>query len=288
MKYNRKDFLKLSSGVAGAMALSPLLNNFSLPPDARKLKTFGLQLYSVRDVFEKDPKGTLPQIAAMGYKQIESYERAAGMFWGMTNIDFKKYMDDLGMSIISSHCEIDKNFEKKADEAAAIGMKYLIYNWPFSQQPMDEYKRKAEVFNKSGEICKKAGLGFAYHNYESSFQLVEGIFPHDVLMNETDPSLVDHQMDIYYVITAGENPETWLKKYPDRFRLCHIKDRVKGTTKKADTCDLGTGSIDFPSILKTARKNGMQYYIAEQEDYPNSTSMKSAAADAEYMRGLRI
>lgn len=288
MNYNRKQFLKLSAATAGAMAISPAFNHFFENDNSSRLKTFGLQLYTVRDLFEKDPRGTLKQIAAMGYKQVEGYERTPGIFWGMTNMELKKYMDELGMSFISSHCEIDKSFEKKTEEAAAIGMKYLIYNWPFTQQPIDEYKRKAELFNKCGDVCKKAGIRFAYHNYESSFQLVDGIYPHDLLMKETDPSLVDHQMDIYWVVSAGQDPETWLKKYPGRFLLSHIKDRVKGTTKHEDTCDLGTGSIDFPSILKTAKKNGMKYFFVEQEHYPNSTPMKSAEADAEYMRRLRI
>ena len=288
MNINRKQFLKLGGSAAGAIALSPLTHNLFTGENTSRIKTFGLQLYTVRDLFEKDPRGTLKQIAAMGYKQVEGYERAAGIFWGLTNIEFKNYMDELGMTFISSHCEIEKDFEKKAEEAAAIGMKYLIYNWPFSQQPIDEYKKKAELFNKCGEVCKKVGIHFAYHNYESSFQLVNGIYPHDLLMKETDPSLVDHQMDIYWVVSAGQDPETWLKKYPGRFRLSHIKDRVNGTTKKEDTCDLGTGSIDFPSILKTAKENGMKYFIVEQEHYPNSTPMKSAEADAEYMRKLKI
>lgn len=288
MNHTRKQFLQLSGGALGALSLSPFINNFLLNDEPRKLKTFGLQLYSIRDIFEKDPKGALKLIAGFGYKQLEGYERAPGIFWGMKNTEFKKYVEDLGMSFISTHCEIDNGFEKKADEAAAIGMKYLIYNWPFSQQPMDEYRKKAEAFNKCGEICRKAGIRFAYHNYQSSFQMVDGVFPHDLLMNETDSSLVDHQMDIYWVVAAGQDPEVWLKKYPDRFRLCHIKDRVKGTTKIEDTCDLGTGSIDFPSILKTARKNGMQYYIVEQEHYPNSTQLKSAEANAEYMRNMRF
>lgn len=287
MKQSRKDFLKLSAGIAGSMALSPVLNNL-FKDDPRKLKTFGLQLYSIRDIFEKDPKGALKLIAGFGYKQLEGYERAPGLFWGMKNTEFKKYVEDMGMSFISTHCEIDSGFEKKANEAAAIGMKYLIYNWPFSQQPMDEYRKKAEAFNKCGEICRKAGIGFAYHNYQSSFKLVDGVYPHDVLMKETDSDLVHHQMDIYWVVAAGADPEEWLKKYPGRFRLCHIKDRVKGSIKEEDTCDLGTGSIDFPSLLKTARKNGMQYYIAEQEHYPNSTQLKSAEANAGYMRNLRF
>jgi sugar phosphate isomerase/epimerase len=286
--HNRKNFLKLSAGLAGSMALSPAINDLLMDEDPRKLKTFGIQLYTIRDVFEKDPRGAIKQIAAFGYKQLEGYERAQGIFWGMKNTELKKYTEDLGMSFISSHCEIEKDFERKAGAAAAIGMKYLIYNWPYSQQTMDEYKRKAELFNKCGETCQKAGLRFAYHNYESSFQLVDGIYPHDVLMKETDSTLVDHQMDIYWLVSAGQDPEVWLKKYPNRFRLCHIKDRVKGTTKREDTCDLGTGSIDFPKILKTARKNGMQYYLVEQEHYPDSTPLKSAEADAEYMKKLKI
>lgn len=286
MKQSRKEFIKLSAGVAGSLALSPVIKNFI--ENEGKLKIFGLQLYSVRDVFEKDPKGTLKLVAEMGYKQVEGYERTPGIFWGMKNTEFKKYMDDLGMSFISSHCEIDKDFERKAQEAAAIDMKYLIYNWPYSQQTLDEYKRKAVLFNKCGETCKKAGIRFAYHNYESSFQLVDGVFPHDVLMKETDPSLVDHQMDIYWLANAGQDPENWLKKYPNRFRLCHIKDREKGATKKEATCDLGKGTIDFPKILRTAKQNGMQYYIAEQEHYPNSTSLKSAKANAEYLKKLKI
>ncbi|HMK26726.1 MAG TPA: sugar phosphate isomerase/epimerase [Chitinophagaceae bacterium] len=288
MNHTRKQFLQISSASLGALALSPLTKSFLLNDESPKLKTFGLQLYTIRDIFEKDPKDALKQISTFGYKQIEGYERAPGIFWGMKNTEFKKYVDGLGMNFISSHCEIDKDFEKKAGEAAAIGMKYLIYNWPYSQQPMDEYKKKAALFNKCGETCRKAGIRFAYHNYESSFQLVDGVYPHDVLMKETNSALVDHQMDIYWVITAGQDPETWFKKYPNRFKLCHIKDRVKGTTKREDTCDLGTGSIDFPRILKTAKTNGMQYYIAEQEHYPNSTPLKSAAADAEYMKKLKI
>ncbi|MEO6613550.1 MAG: sugar phosphate isomerase/epimerase [Chitinophagaceae bacterium] len=288
MNHTRKQFLKWSAAGAGALALSPLTKSLLLDDDRRKLKTFGLQLYSVRDVFEKDPKGALKQVAAMGYKQVEGYERAPGLFWGMTNTEFKRTMDELGMSFISSHCDIHKDFEKKTGEAAAIGMKYLVYNWPYSYQPMDEYKKHAELFNKCGETCKKAGIRFAYHNYESSFQLVDGMYPHDLMMKETDPALVDHQMDIYWVVAAGQDPEYWLRKYPNRFKLCHIKDRVKGSTKREDTCDLGTGSIDFPSILKTARKNGMEYYFAEQEHYPNSTPMKSAEADAAYMKRLKI
>ena len=261
MKYSRKSFLKLSGSLAAAVALSEYENNFLTNELPGKIKSFGLQLYTLRNDMLKDPKAVLKQVAGYGYKQIESYEGPKGMFWGMTNKEFKSYMEELGMKIVASHCDINKNFEKKADEAAATGMKYLIYNWPGKKEPMDEYNRLADSFNKCGEICRKAGLRFANHNYDKSFELLDGKYPQDVLMQNTDPALVDYQMDIYWVVSGGADPISWLKKYPNRFRLCHIKDRIKGATERDASCTLGEGSIDFSNILKIAKKNGMQYYI---------------------------
>ncbi len=285
-RLTRKEFLKLNAGLAGSLVLSPSLDLFLNSGD-KKLKTFGLQLYTIRDIFEKDPKAAIKQISAFGYKQLEGYERSLGLFWGMKNTEFKKYVEDLGMEFISSHCDTDKDLDRKAAEAAAIGMKYLIHAWDGNCKTIDDYKRLAETFNTQAGVCKRNGIGYAFHNHFFTFKKMEDQFPQDVLMQNTDPSLVDFEFDLYWAVSMGQDPVTWLEKYPTRFRLCHIKDRTKGTTKIEDTCDLGTGSIDFPAILKVAKKNGMQYYIAEQEHYPVS-SLKSAETDAEYMRDLKF
>ena len=109
-------------------------------------------------------------------------------------------------------------------------------------------------------------------------------------MQNTDPDLVDFEMDMYWVVTAGENPIAWIKKYPKRFRLCHVKDRKKGAaaTDKDASCDLGTGSIDYPKILKSAKKAGVQYFIVEQEKWDGTTPLQAAATDAKYMKSLSI
>ena len=292
MDNSRRKFIKITSGVTTGFALSGLsgLSYFSSCEETGKLKKFGIQLYTLRDVVPKDPKGVLKQLASFGYTQIESYEGQQGMFWGMSNTDFKKYMDDLGMSIVSSHCDINKDFEKKSAEAAAIGMKYLICPWLGPQKSLDDYKRHADEFNKRGEICKKNEIRFAYHNHDYSFKPMNGQLPQDVMMNATYASLVDYELDMFWVVTAGEDVEGWLKKYKNRFRLCHVKDRSKtaGTNNGQNSVDLGTGSINWPSVLKTAKENGMEYFIVEQEYYPASTPMKSAEANAEYMRRLKI
>ncbi len=300
MEYKRRDFIRLSSQLAAGLVLVPSACKLMPKKDEdkakdntvanEKIEQFGLQLYTLRDDMPKDPKGVLSQVATYGYKQIESYEGQKGMFWGMSNTEFKTFLDGLGMTIVSSHCDINKNLEKKANEAAAIGMKYLICPSISPQKTIEEYKQKAAFFNQCGETCKKAGIRFAYHNHDYSFLTLEGQVPQDVLMNNTDPSLVDYEMDIYWVVTAGQDPIPWLKKYPNRFTLAHVKDRQKGAplSKKEASVVVGQGSIDWPSVLKEGKNQGMKYFIVEQEKYEGTTPMKAVEADAQYMKTIKI
>ena len=293
---SRRNFLRKSGMLASGLAFGSLavkatqgtsfLNNFD------KLREFGLQLWTIKDVLPKDPQGTLQQVSSFGYKQIEGFEGGKGMFWGMTNKEFKKNMDDLGMQFISSHCDMNNNngqFEKKAALAGEIGMKYLICPFYGAQKTLDDYKKAADKFNASGEICKKNGLRFAYHNHWYTFQVQDGVQPQEILMKNTDPGLVDYEMDIYWVATVGADPAEWLQKYPNRFRLVHIKDRKKDAGPKDfdASCDVGTGSIDFAKIAKVASKSGVQYYIVEQEKFAGST-LDAAKVDAQYMKSLEV
>ena len=294
MTYNRRKFLKQTTGIASGFALASIASNSLIGcdffEDNKKIKNFGLQLYSLRDDLPKDPKGVLKQVASFGYKQIESYEGKDGMFWGMGHTGFKSYMDELGMTIISSHCDIEKDFEKKAAEAAAIGMKYLICPWKGPQKSIDDYKKFADQFNQKGEVCKRNGIRFAYHNHDYSFKMQDGQLPQDVMMNGTDPNLVDFEMDIYWVVTGGHDPIAWFKKYPNRFTACHVKDRSKNPVADngKNSVDLGTGTIDFAKILKAAKGKGMEYFIVEQEAYPGGSPLNAAKVGAEYMKTLKI
>lgn len=278
----RRDFLKTTTATLALTAITGKIAGCSTSSfsGSGSIKDFGLQLYTLRDLMPKDPKGILRQVAAMGYNQIESYDHETlGIFWGMKNTEFKKYMDDLGMKLISSHCDHTRNLENTADQAASINMKYLLCPWIGPQKTLDAYKSAAESFNKAGEICRQRGIRFGYHNHEYTFNKVEGQFPQDILMRNTDSSLVDYEMDIYWVVFAGQDPVEWLKKYPGRFPLSHVKDGRSGKT-----ATLGTGTIDYPVILKEAKNAGMKYFMVEQEDYVGTTPIDAAKADGDYMK----
>ncbi len=131
MSYKRREFLKVTTTIASGLALTSLAGKLAGCNSSNRMAvnnpTFGIQLYTLRDDMPKDPKGILKHLSSFGYKQIESYEHdKLGMFWGMKNTEFKQYMDELGMKIVSSHADMNKDFERKAAEAGAIGMDYLI------------------------------------------------------------------------------------------------------------------------------------------------------------------
>ncbi len=285
MSTSRRDFLR--SGTFAALGLSlPFAGKSSLLVGLapyKKISAFGIQLWTVKEDMGKDAKATLQKLSSYGYKQIESFEGPKGFFWGWKNTEFKKYMDDLGMNLVSAHCNNTVDFERKAAEAAEIGMKYLICPYKGPQKSMDDYKKFADEFNKSGEICKKNGIRFAYHNHDYSFKPINGEVPQEVMMNMTDKNLVDYEMDIYWVVAAGEDPKAWFAKHPGRFKLCHVKDLAK-TAKGHESVQIGKGTIDFASILKVGEKHGMKYHIIEQEAFTGTNPLESAEADAKYMK----
>ena len=289
-KQTRRDFLKVSGGLAavGAIGGAGLLSACARSEGDGKAATrpFGLQLYTLRDVLPGDPRGVLKQVADFGYDQIESYEGAQGIFWGMGNTGFKSYLEELGMTALSSHVGNFNEFEsfrKKADEAAAIGMKYLICPYA-KRETLDQYRALADDFNKAGEIAKAAGIRFAYHNHAYSFEKVDGQYPQDIFMERTSPELVDFEMDIYWVVYADEDPVAWLKKYEGRFTLSHVKDLRRDGETQSTT--LGRGVIDWGPLLSTARGLGMKYFIVEQEQYAGTSPLEATKDNAQFLAKL--
>jgi sugar phosphate isomerase/epimerase len=288
---NRRLFIR--NGGILALSIPFMKGNIISAYDGVSLPAIGIQLYMVREDMKKDPEGTLKKLGEMGYTQIESFGGDQGIFWGKTNKEFKLIAEKYGLNLVSSHYEgNNEGFEKTASLASEIGMKYLIYPWKGPQKSIDDFKKIAEEFNGYGAICKKHGLRFAYHPHDYPYKKVDGQLPIDVLLDQTDPDLVDYQMDIYYTVTEGLDPEYYIKKYKPRFRLCHIRDVMKvrlpaGSTEES-ACDLGEGIIDYKHLLSTALANGMQYFFVEQSRLFHETALQSAAKNERYLKYLRL
>jgi sugar phosphate isomerase/epimerase len=236
----------------------------------------------------KDTLGVLKHLSKSGYKKIESFEGDKGIFWGMKNTEFKKVMDDLGMQLVSSHCDNTKDFERKAAEAGEIGMKYLICPHKGAQPSIDNYKKFADEFNACGEIAKKNGIRFAYHNHDYSFVPMNGIVPQDVMMNNTNKDTVDFEMDLYWTNVAGIDSLAYMDKHPGRFKLVHVKDLIKTNSSEGhESCVIGKGTIDYKSMLPKIAQNGVEHMIVEQEAYTGTNELDAAKDDAAYMKTLK-
>ena len=287
MSNSRRSFLRGAALTSVALSM-PFKNE--LMAMAANSKPFALQLWSVKLALEKDPLAVLNQIAANGYKKIESFEGPKGMFWGMKNTEFKKVMDDLGMNMFSTHCNDTgdfKSFEQKAAAAGEIGLKYIICAYKGPQKTLDNFNQFADEFNTCGEIAKKHGLRFAYHNHDYSFVPMNGIVPMDVMIKNTDPAMVDFEMDLYWTRVAGINPLAYMDKFPNRFKLVHVKDLVKTNTPEGqESCVIGKGTIDYKTLLPEVAKRGVQHMIVEQEHYTGTNELDSAKDNAAYMKTL--
>ncbi|WP_373515886.1 sugar phosphate isomerase/epimerase family protein [Persicitalea sp.] len=299
MNYNRRLFLKAAGFASLGAVAYPLVscksgNENGSDSDSTtlagtaantKISNFGIQLYSVRDIIGKDPKGILKSIADLGYKEIEGYQGDQGVFWGMTPKEFKAYVDELGMKIVSTHADTTKDLEKLANDCAEAGLTYVLQPHIGAQPSIDEWKKRAEEFNQRGEICNKGGVKFGYHNHAYSFEELDGQIPQEILLDNTDPSKVVYELDMCWIAAANKDIEAHLTKYAGRYDLCHVKDFVREPEFKQT--DLGKGVVDYPKALKVAQETGVKHYIVEQEEYPES-AMVSLAHDADYMRNLTI
>ncbi len=266
----------------GSLLTLAALGSQEIFANAAKLKTFGCQLYSVRDYMAKDPIGTMRKLAAMGYRQFESY--SGDPLWGMSVADAKSFLKEINVDMVSAHSGLKDITDQNAEKAKAAGIKYLICPHIGGQKSADEWLKRAEEFNKAGEICKKHGLKFGYHNHAYSFETKEGVVGQDILLQNTDPKLVVFELDIYWTEAAKVNAADHLTKYKGRYELCHIK-QLKSREGKPQQADLAEGILDFNAILKSGKKAGLKYYFVEQEEYPKD-SLLSMENNVTFMKTL--
>jgi len=275
----RRNFLKNITLMSGVLATSSLKAGSFTGAD-KKMK-IGIQLWTLRSVVDSDLSGTLSSLSKFGFNSLEPYG-FDGSFYGHSAKDFRKMCNDLGMDITSTHCGINiENAQLYTEKAAEAGLEYLVLP-SFGGRPektLDDFKKAADEMNLIGEITKKAGITFGYHNHNFEFRAIEGKLPYDILLAETDPDLVTFQMDIFWVMKGGQKPEQYFDKHPGRFQLWHIKDMGND----GDSCIIGNGRIKFPDLLKQSGKAGLKRIIYEQEQYSEGTPLYCAEQSYKYI-----
>ncbi|MDP5126069.1 MAG: sugar phosphate isomerase/epimerase [Algoriphagus sp.] len=235
----------------------------------------GLALYTLRDSMAINPKATLKVVADAGYAYVESADYAEGKFYGMTPAEFKSTLDSLGLTAISAHMGMVtlENADQLIADVKAAGITYFVIPVPpmgmFTFDPATQMLGKngtadelVSIMNAIGEKCHQAGLKLLYHNHDFEFKpLADGTVIEEVLLEKCNPEWVNFQMDLYWVTKAEANALTYFEKYPGRFKAWHVKDM----DQEGKFAPVGTGTIDFKSILAQKEKSGMEFYLVEQD-----------------------
>jgi sugar phosphate isomerase/epimerase len=232
----------------------------------------GVVSYTYRNSFKDDVPGTLDKIKALGLTNIEFSN-----LFGKTAKELRDLLDERGMICTSfgvGYADLENKLDEVASNAKTLGAKYVRVAWvphdaPFTLQ--DAQKTVAD-FNRVGKALKEKGLTFCYHNHGYEFQPHQNGTLFDYIVQNTNPEHVSFEMDILWVAHPGHDPVRLLQKYPDRFKLMHLKDLKKGVkgdlsgkTPVENDVALGTGSIDLPAILKAAQKTSIEYFYIEDE-----------------------
>jgi len=272
---NRRIFIKDTLALATGCMVLPLITSSLL-----MRKTIGLQLYTMRDQIKQDLDGTLKRLTEIGYNSIEAagYNLTDRTFYGISPKAFSKKLKGLGMPLNSSHTVFEPDAaEQVFADAAEAGCKYVIYPYLSEglRENIDRYKAIAEKFNHMGEIGKKNGIRFGYHNHSFEFVEMNGQIGMDVLIAETDPELVTFELDLYWITHAGYDPVDYIEKFPGRFEIYHVKDMTN--TEDKYFAPVGTGRINFERIFASKETAGMKMFFVEQDyfrDYDPFESVK--------------
>lgn len=268
----RRTFLKQSGMLMAGIALAPGLAF----EDIKSSKKVGLQLYSLREHLSLGLPTIIEKITKIGYRELEPFGFRDGKYFGITPAEFKKILDANGMSSPSGHYEFNTYLSKSGtaddvkpliDAAKAMDHTHIIvpHLHDSLRTSIDDYKRITEKLNEAAVLCKSAGLKLAYHNHDFEFKDYNGQNGLDIMLSDTDQSMVDFEMDIYWVVRAGQDPVSLFNKYPGRFTYWHVKDMSKSDRTK--NTEIGSGSIDFKTIFANGKKAGIKHYILEQENF---------------------
>jgi sugar phosphate isomerase/epimerase len=287
---SRKDFLRQAALIGTGFVLAPDLLLAKSPANV------GLQLYTLRNQLPHDVKGVIAKVAKAGFQHVETFGYSAtNGFWGLSATNFKQLLQENNLTTPSGHYGLNKllssggmkEVDTAIETAQVLGQQYITI--PSIDQNL--VKTAADItsvvkkVNLAADRISEAGLKTAYHNHNFEFDTVDSVMLYDVLLQETNAASLHFEMDLYWVVRAGQDPLKWFAKYPGRFSMVHVKDMDK--QKPELNTEVGKGSVNFKHIFSKAKLAGIKNYIVEQENF-KIDPYTSISTSSNYLRNVLL
>lgn len=277
--FSRRGFLKVVSAASAGLAVE---NNLACAEERgqRRLKEIGIIGGVPKDMAGEWQK-SLRRMAEIGYTILE------GGLRGSSPGDYLKFLREIGLRLVSCGVRFGKTLQPGwLDQAKALEVEYATTFWPWFYSParltLSQLKEIADQLNRAGEQCKAAGLKLAVHNHYQEFQHLDDKPIFDRLLEMTQPELVAIEMDLCWAVKGGADPVDYLRRYPNRIQMLHVKDL--GPAPKYSMVPVGAGTIDFARILAAAETASVKYYIVELEGA--ASTMQAAEESYRYLSRL--
>jgi len=272
---------------------SSLLSSLGLHVNAggvNPVSSPGVQLYTVRELLERDPVNTFESLSAMGFTHAEWFDVATLKSLGP--LARKSGLKISSCHILASY--ITEQPEKILDTIAEQGISNLVLGYMMEEerQSLEQYKRLVDRLNHFGGDCLERGIRLAYHNHAFEFEPMEGVRPFDLMIDRLSPELVNFELDVFWVRFAGLDPVAMIHRLGNRCTLLHLKDlKLPATPIAQDNVapelfvELGEGDIDFQAVLAAARAVGVSQYYIEQ-DWTAGNPLNSLRHSLKYFRSI--
>lgn len=271
MKINRRNFLKTSGAALGSAALITQLP-FGLTSCSSAPKSFGFQVWTIREKLISDFPGTFKMMAGLGYKQVEMCSPLGYSNAGfeplnkMSGTEMRKIVEDAGLNCISSHYnmgELRDSLDNRIEWATQLGMKQMVAAsfWLAKDASVDDYLKAANELNKIGEKTKAAGIQMVFHNHHMEFEKRGDELIYDALLEEFDPELVKMQFQVA-VVNIGYKAADYFRKYQGRFISAHLAD---WSSAKDAQVPIGQGVVDWEDFFTAAKESGIKNFFVEMD-----------------------
>jgi sugar phosphate isomerase/epimerase len=270
---NRRSFIMASAAFLGGSALVSLgCGRSAIAAPAIKP---GVQLYTLRDVMADNVEGTLEQLVAMGYSEVETHT-----YYGLSPAEMRAMLDRVGLAAPAAHVgsgALQQDLDSVIESAATLGHAYVFCPHPggLPYQTLDDYRAMGEFFDGVGARFREAGITFGYHNHQFEFEPVDGEIPLFAMLDNADPQNLVLEMDLFWTVDGGYDPVEVIRRYPGRIPAYHVKDR----TLDGAMVDVGAGDIDFARIFQHNGQAGLRHAFVEHDNPADSLQSVRASID---------
>jgi len=276
---SRRDFFKISGLSLSAAALTSIFPFDTMGIEAPKPKSFGFQVWTIKDDLFKDFRGTLAKMAQMGYKEVEmcsplGYSSSGfDVLHKMSGTEMRKIIEGVGLKCESSHYgmgELRDSLDNRIEWSQQMGIKQIIASsfWLPEDASIDDYRKACDELNEIGLKIKAAGIQTGFHNHHMEFQKRGNDLIYEAMMAELDPEIVKMQFQVA-VVDIGYKAADYFRKYPGRFVSAHLADY---STEKKTQVPIGQGVVDWKDFFEAAKVGGVKNFFVEMapEAFPES------------------